>query len=166
MFGGSDEVGLGALCLAALCTHYGVEYDTFYAMGFKANWFVNVWWVEDNSTTDEFDRPTNAFASMMLDGHQSTGLLINTRGSCSSSVLGSTFGSSNDECVGDEGAPPGRRPSRQSKSDRMTHKNTDMRDEGSIEECEAFPLKRKDCFFVLLLGTISIESWWKRWECS
>ena len=130
--GDSNVVGLGSLCLAALCAHYGVADEKFCAMDPKAKWLVNGGRVEDNPTPDEFDRPTNALASMLLDRHYSTGP-IKGGGNCSSSVLGSTYASGNDEHVGGADTPPSSGPSRQSKSGRETRKNTSRKDEGSIE---------------------------------
>ena len=130
--GDLDVVGLGSLCFVALRAHYGVADETFCAMDLKANWFVNGWRVEDNPTPDEFDRLTNALASMLLDGHYSTGP-IKGGGTCSSSVLGSTYASGNDERVGGADTPPSNGPSKQSKSGRKTRKNTGRKDEGSIE---------------------------------
>ena len=142
--GGSDVVvGLGAQCFSELCVHYGVEDDAFYAMGLKANWFVNGWRVGDAPTADEFDRLTKALASMLLDGHYSTGPLSNGGGRGSgtgnSSVLGSgngsssVLGSGNNERAGGAGAPSGSGPSRQSKSDGKSRKNTKRSDEVNLE---------------------------------
>ena len=123
--GGSNVVGFGNLCLTGLCAHYGVKDNTFYAMDLKANWFVNGWRVDDVPTANEFDRLTKALASMLLDRHYTNGPLSNGVGNGggsgtstgSSSVLGSTFGSGNDERAGGAGAPLGSDPSRQSRSD-------------------------------------------------
>ena len=50
--GDSNVVGLGSLCLATLCAHYGVADEKFCAMYPKVKWFVNGWRVEDKPTPD------------------------------------------------------------------------------------------------------------------
>ena len=119
----SVVVGLGALYLAGLCLHYGVDDKKFFAIGNKARWFVNGWEVSDSPTVDDFDCLTKVLASILVAEHY---------GDSSSTILGN---GDNDGDNGGGGVSDALNsvPGRQSKSSRKSRKNTNRDGKRSLE---------------------------------
>ena len=119
----SVVVGLGALCLAGLCLHYGVGDKTFFAIGNRARWFVNGWEVSESPTVDDFDCLTKVLASILVGEHY---------GDSSSAILGN---GDNDGDNGGGGVSDAldSAPGRQSKSGRKSRKNTNRDGESSLK---------------------------------
>ena len=115
----SVVVGLDALCLAGLCLHYGVDDEKFFAIGYRARWYVNGWEVSNSPTVNGFDCLTKVFASILVGEHY---------GDSSSTILGN-----GDKGGGGVGDDLHSAPGRQSKSGRKSRKNTNRDVESNLE---------------------------------